>query len=98
MNSMDDLLHLVHSDGADGLGLRVGHPPVIVLDGEELPMEGPPLTTQDAERLWRSISDTRQRRRLREQGAIEFIYRFRAHASFVVRAKLEDGNVRMAIH
>jgi len=35
MYSMDDLLHLVHSDGADRLMLHIGRPPVIVLDGEE---------------------------------------------------------------
>ena len=95
---MDDLLHLVHSDGADRLRLQVGQPPVIVIDGEDQQIEGPAITVDDAERLLRSITDTRQRRDLREHGWVEFIYRFRGRASFVVRAKMEDENVSMDIH
>jgi Tfp pilus assembly ATPase PilU len=95
---MDDLLHLVHSDGADGLRLHVGQPPVIILDGEEQQIEGPAITVENAEQLLQSISDTRQRRDLREHGAVEFIYRFRGRANFVVSAKIKDENVCMDIH
>src|SRR5574339_481531 len=98
MYSMDDLFHLVHSDGADELRLHVGQIPVIVLDGEEQALEGPAITTEDAEHLLQSITNTRQRRDLREHGMVEFIYKFRGRTSFVVRAKLEDENVRMDIH
>jgi Tfp pilus assembly ATPase PilU len=95
---MDDLLHLVHSDGADELRLHVGQPPVIVLDGEEQALEGPAITTEDAEHLLQSITNTRQRRDLREHGVVEFIYRFRDRANFVVRARMEDEKVGMDIH
>ena len=95
---MDDLLHLVHSDGADALRLHVGQPPVIVLDGEEQPVEGPAITTEDAEQLLQSISTTRHRRELRQHRVVEFIYRFRGRASFVVSARMEDENVGMDIH
>jgi Tfp pilus assembly ATPase PilU len=98
MYSMDDLLHLVHSDGADRLRLQVGQPPVIVIDGEDQQIEGPAITVDDAERLLRSITDTRQRRDLREHGEIEFICRFRHCASFVVRARIRDGDVFLDIH
>jgi Tfp pilus assembly ATPase PilU len=95
---MDDLLHLVHSDGADGLRLQVGQPPVIVMDGEDQQIEGPAITVEDAEGLLKNITDTRQRRELREHGDIEFIYRFRHCASFVVRAKIRDEHVVLEIH
>ena len=95
---MDDLLHLVHSDGADELRLHAGLPPVIVLDEEPQPLEGPAITSEDAELLLQSITNTRQRRELREHGAVEFIYRFRGRAEFVVRARIEDGNVGLDIH
>ncbi len=98
MYSVDDLLHLLHSDGADELRLHVGQPPIIVLDGEPQPMEGPAITPESAEQLWRSITDTRQRRDLREHGMIEFLYRFRGRASFVVHAKLEGESVGIDIH
>ena len=98
MYSIDDLLHLVHSDGADALSLHVGQPPVIVLEGEQHPLEGPSITTEDAEHLLQSIANTRQRRDLREHGVVEFIYTFRGRASFVVRARMEDENIGMDIH
>jgi Tfp pilus assembly ATPase PilU len=98
MYSMDNLLHLLHSDGADELRLHVGQPPVVVLEGEQEPIEGPAITTEDAQELLQSITDTKQRRDLREHGVVEFIYRFRDRANFVVRARLEDENVRMDIH
>ena len=95
---MDDLLHLVHSDGADELRLHVGQPPVIVLDGEPQPLDGPVIMTEDATQLLRSITNTRQRRGLSEHGVVEFVYRFRGRAEFVVRARMEDENVGMDIH
>ena len=98
MYSMDDLLHVVHSDGADGLKLEVGRPPIIVIDGEDQPVEGPAITVEDADHLLRSITDTRQRRDLREHGAIEFIYRFRQCADFVVHARIRDETVSIDIH
>jgi Tfp pilus assembly ATPase PilU len=98
MYSMDNLLYLLHSDGADELRLHVGQPPVIVLEGEQEPIDGPAITTEDAQELLQSITDTRQRRDLREHGVVDFIYRFRDRANFVVRARLEDENVGMDIH
>lgn len=98
MYSMDDLLHLVHSDGADELRLHVGMPPIIVLESEHHQIEGPVITTEEAEQLLQSITSTRQRRELREHGVVEFIYRFRHRANFVVRARMEDENVGIDIH
>jgi len=95
---MDNLLHLLHSDGADELKLHVGQPPIIVLEGEPQMVEGPVLTTEAAGHLLQSIANTRQRSQLREHGKVEFIYRFRDRASFVVQARLEDENVGINIH
>src|ERR1041385_7163955 len=77
MYSMDNLLHLAHSDGADELRLHVGEPPVVVLDGEAQPIDGPVIEAEEAELLLQSITDTRQRRELREHRAVEFLCRFR---------------------
>ncbi len=98
MHAMDDLLHLLHSDGADQLRLRVGRPPILVLDREEQELESPVISMADAERLLEDIADTRQRRELREQGRVEFIYKFRNRASFVIRAWMDGENVALDIH
>ena len=95
---MDDLLHLVHSDGADELRLHAGQPPVIALDGEYQTLEGPALTTEDMERFLKNLTNTRQRRELRAHGAVEFIYRFRLRTNFVIRARMEDGSIGLDIH
>jgi Tfp pilus assembly ATPase PilU len=98
MYSMDDLLHLANSDGADELRLHVGTPPIVVLDGEQHPVEGPAITPEDVEHLLQSIANTRQRRELRSRGAVQFIYRFRRSTDFVVCARIEDENVGIDIH
>src|SRR5882672_3707203 len=59
MYSIDDLLHLASSDGADELRLHVGTPPVVVLGGEHHTIEGPPITTESAEQLLQSVATTR---------------------------------------
>jgi Tfp pilus assembly pilus retraction ATPase PilT len=98
MYSMDDLLHLLHSDGADELRLHVGQPPILVLDGEPHPVESPAITPEEAEQFFQSLSDTRQRRFLREHGMVKFLYEFRGRAIFVIQAKLENGSVTIDIH
>lgn len=98
MYSMDDLLHLLHSDGADELRLHVGEPPVVVLDRQPQPVDGPAITTEDAERFWLSLADSRLRRMLRNRKVVEFVYRFRKRACFVVRAKVEKQGVGIDIY
>ena len=92
-----DYLHLLHSDGADGLQFKVGRPPVIILDGEEKLVEGPAITVEDAEQMFQSISTTRQRREFHEQGQARFIYRFRNRVDFVVWVRRIGGNIEMDI-
>jgi Tfp pilus assembly ATPase PilU len=98
MYSMDDLFHLVNSDGADELRLQVGAPPVLVLRREPNTIEGPPISAENAENLLQSITNTRQRRELRTHGVVQFIYRFRGRTDFVIYARIEDGNVRIVVH
>ena len=97
MYSIGDLLHLVNSDGADELRLRVGAPPVVVLGGDEHVVEGPPITAENAEQLLQCLADTRQRRELRERGNVHFIYRFRRSTDFVVEARIEAEDVALDI-
>jgi hypothetical protein len=98
MYSMHDLLQLINSDGADELKLQVGNPPVVVLQGEHHTIEGPPITSENAQGFLQSIASTRQRRELHQHGTVQFIYRFRQFTDFVVCARLEDENVAIDIH
>ncbi len=98
MYSIDDLLHLLLSEGGERLYLCVGDAPVIVLDGERLILEGPVITREDAELFLRTLANTRQRRDLREHGAVKFMFRFRNRSSFVVRARIEDDDLEFLIY
>ena len=95
---MDDFLQLVYSEGADGLRLHIGQPPVIVLRGDHHSLEGPLITPDDAAHLLQSISDTRQRRELAERGSVQFIYRFRRIMDVLVCARLEEEHLGIDIH
>jgi len=98
MYSIDDLLELVNAERADELRIHVGAPPIIVLQGDHETIEGPAITAEDAEQLLQSIANTRQRRELRERGAVRFIYRFRRSTDFVVCARMEGESIGIDIH
>jgi Tfp pilus assembly pilus retraction ATPase PilT len=98
MYSIEDLLRLLHSEGADALRLRAGAPPVIVLDGEPQAVEGPAITAENAAGFIRDLSTTRQRRELRDQGVVRFVYRFRSATDFVVCARVESDGIAIEIH
>jgi Tfp pilus assembly ATPase PilU len=97
MYSMDDLLHLVNCDGADELRLHVGAPPVLVVRGDQYPLDAPPIIVQVAEELLQSITNTRQRRELRERGVAHFVYRYRDVLDVLVCAKMENERIGIDI-
>ena len=82
MYSMDDLLHLVNSDGT--AQLRLHFAPVLVRSGEPRKFGGLVITYEDAEHLLQSIANTRQRRELRARGRVQFGYQFRNITDFLV--------------
>ncbi len=93
MYSMDDLLQLARAERADELKLHVGSPPVVVVRGEPHTIEGPVITAADAEQFLLSITNTRQRRMIRERGWAQFFYTFRASERFLVLARIEEEHI-----
>ena len=91
MYRLDDLIRLLASDAADELSIRIESPPIIIFEGVSHSIEGPAITPEDAERLVREITDTRQRRELKEKNIIQFIYRFQQATDFLVEVRLEGG-------
>ena len=68
------------------------------MSGEEPhTLEGPPLTSEGAEQLLRSIANTRQMRALQERGAVEFMYHFQGTLPFLVRAKITGASVEFTV-
>jgi len=90
--SMSDLLHLVVSEGAADLHIRVNTAPVIRLHGVLHRVEGPPLKADDTEQLMRSITSEEHIRQVRERGGADFGFAFGELARFRVSVFKERGN------
>ncbi|MBI4658480.1 MAG: type IV pilus twitching motility protein PilT [Verrucomicrobia bacterium] len=90
--SMSDLLHLVVSEGASDLHVRVGTPPVIRLHGILHRVEGPPLRPEDTEELMRTITSEDNVQHVRERGGADFGFAFGELARFRVSVFKEKGN------
>jgi len=94
---MSDLLQLVVSEGASGLHIRVGTPPVIRLHGIQHRVEGPTLGPEDAEELMRSITSEEHIQHVRERGGSDFGFAFGEMARFRVRVFKEKGNFGLVL-
>lgn len=89
---MSDLLHLVVSEGASDLHVRVGTPPVIRLHGILHRVEGPPLRPEDTEELMRTVTSEDNVQHVRERGGADFAFAFGDLARFRVSTFREKGN------
>jgi len=97
MYSIEDLLQLVKAEEADEIRLSVGSPPVIVIENEPHPVEGPELTLDNLEQMLQDLADTRQRRLLRDNGPVRFLYALRNKTPFLVTAGLHKEILRMVV-
>ncbi len=95
--SMSDLLHLVVSEGASDLHLRVGTAPAIRQHGVLHRVEGPALTQDDTEELMRSITSEDHIRQVREKGGADFGFAFGDMARFRVSVFKEKGNFGLVL-
>jgi twitching motility protein PilT len=95
--SMSDLLHLMVSEGASDLHVRVGTPPCIRVHGVLNRVEGPSLTPEDAEALMRSITSEDHIQHVRERGGADFGFAFGEMARFRVSAFREKGNFGLVL-
>jgi twitching motility protein PilT len=94
---MSDLLHLVVSEGAADLHIRVATAPVIRLHGVLHRVEGPPLKPEDTEELMRSITSEEHIRQVRERGGADFGFAFGELARFRVSVFKERGNFGLVL-
>jgi Tfp pilus assembly ATPase PilU len=91
---LPDLLQLLRKKRGEQLQIQVGLPPFLVIQGEDYEVEGPVITEAIADRLFRSVADSRQIREFREHGIGEFVYKL-ASSRFLVRASQKDGYFRL---
>jgi len=93
---MNDLLDLMVEQGASDLHLQVGQPPTIRLSGSMTPIDGPPLSPADTEKLMLSITPDVHVSNVKLNGGADFGFAFGDRARFrvsVLKAKTNYGLV-----
>ncbi len=94
---MNELLELAFDEGASDIHLSVHLPPVLRIHGSLNPLDTPPLTPEDTERLMKSISSPDHQQKLREQGGTDFGFGFGNKARFRVSIFKTKGNVGIVL-
>ena len=88
---MVDLLELIIAEGGSDLHLEVGAAPTVRINGGLVPLESPPLTPEDTEKLIHSITSDHNQKTIREVGTIDFGFDYVGKARFRVSAFKQKG-------
>ena len=97
MYHLDHLFTLLTIEKARELQLRPDHPPVIVSEREERPLQGPPTSRDEVLGLLRNLATSRQMRDLTVSGSVQFVNTTRGRAPFLIRAHMADDQVMFDI-
>jgi len=97
MYSMKDLLSLVAEQGAAELRLEPDRPPMMLLHGKLRVLDGPLVTSDHINELFRAISTDEQRRELDLCGSTLFRYAAENSAQFSVRAGARGNSLSISI-
>ena len=95
--SMKDLLNLVAQQGAAELRLEPDRPPMMLLRGKVRVLDGPLVTNDHINELFRAIATDEQRRELDLCGGAHFRYATGRSAHFSVRAGTHGNSVSLSI-
>ncbi|MFM7751117.1 MAG: type IV pilus twitching motility protein PilT, partial [Opitutaceae bacterium] len=94
---MNDLLELMVEQGASDLHIQVGQPPTLRLSGSMTPIDGPPLTPADTEKLMLSITPDGHVANVKLKGGADFGFAFGEKARFRVSVLKSKANYGMVL-
>ena len=97
MYSMKDLLRLVAEQGAAELRLEPDRPPMMLLHGKVRVLDGPLVTSDQINELFRSIATDEQRRELDLCGSSRFKYAAEHVGQFTARADMHGDRLSMSL-
>ena len=97
MYSMKDLLKLIADQGAAELRLEPDRPPAMLLHGKVRVLDGPLVTSDHINELFRSIATDEQRRELDLCGNTRFKYTAEYSAQFTVRADMHGESLTLSL-
>ena len=91
------LLQTAVAQKASDLHFSAGLPPVLRLNGELIPMDGPPMDPKDTEAMAGLLMDEQQRKTFEEQGEIDLAYSRPGLARFRVNIYRQRGSISIAM-
>ncbi len=94
---MNELLELVVEQNASDLHLQVGQPPTLRLSGTMTPIDGPPLSPLDTEKLMQSITPDSHISNVKLNGGSDFGFAFGDKARFRVSVLKAKGNYGLVL-
>jgi len=94
---MNELLELVVEQNASDLHCQVGQPPTLRISGTMLPIEGPPLTPFDTEKLMLSITPDQHQQGVKLNGGADFGFAFADKSRFRVSILKAKGNYGLVL-
>ena len=94
---INDLLDLIIEEGGSDLHVEVGAPPAIRIRGEMVQLDATPLTSEDTERLMKSIAADAHQAKLREVGGADFAFAYGEKCRFRVSIFKQRGVVGMVL-
>ena len=94
---MNELLELVFEQNASDLHLQVGQPPTLRLSGSMTPIDGPPLTPADTEKLMLAITPDVHVQSTKLNGGADFGFAYMEKARFRVSVLKSKGNYGLVL-
>jgi twitching motility protein PilT len=94
---MNDLLELVVEQNASDLHLQVGQPPTLRISGSMTPIEGPPLTPEDTEKLMLAITPDKHQQGVKLEGGADYGFAYLEKARFRVSVLKSKGNYGLVL-
>jgi twitching motility protein PilT len=94
---LEELLRAATRKNVSDVHLIANSPAMLRLHGELVPMEGPPISTEDVEAMILSILPERQRAELDRHMDVDFSYLLPEGVRFRVNAHVERGTLQAAL-
>jgi len=94
---INDFLSILWDTGATDLLLSVDSPPLIRIDGALRPLDGPPLSARDTERLVYGVLGEHLTERFQRDKEVDFSFSWMGRARLRGNAFLQKGTVGLAL-
>jgi twitching motility protein PilT len=92
----DKLLKLMLDKGASDLHLRALVPPVLRIDGVLVQQDQPPISAEEIEEIFSSVTKSEQRDTFQSELELDFVYAAPGIARFRVNALRQKGTISLA--